>query len=44
MGEVKVLAIPYKDFRHRIKLTKDYIHDFYIENMDGYLFLVRRGK
>lgn len=44
MGEIKVLAIPYKDFKHRIRLTKDYIQDFYIENMSGYLLLVRRDK
>lgn len=44
MGEIKVLAIPYVDFKHRIKLTKKYIQDFYIENMDGYLYMVRRDK
>lgn len=44
MGEIKVLAIPYVDFKHRIKLTKDYIQDFYIENMSGYLYMVRRDK
>lgn len=36
------LIIPYKNFKHRIKLTKKYERNFYIENVDGYLYMVRR--
>ncbi|MHB9921699.1 hypothetical protein CGQ39_12480 [Clostridium botulinum] len=41
-GKVRVLILPYKDFKHRIRLTKYYEKDYSIENMSGYLYMVRR--
>ncbi|UJA30880.1 hypothetical protein [Clostridium sporogenes] len=43
-GKVRVLILPYKDFKHRIRLTKYYEKDYSIENMSGYLYMVRRNK
>ncbi|QRI54883.1 hypothetical protein [Clostridium botulinum] len=41
-GKVKVIILPYKDFKHRIRLTKYYEKDYSIENMNSYLYMVRR--
>lgn len=41
-NKATVLIIPYKNFKHRIKLTKRFERDYYIENLDGYLYMVRR--
>ncbi|EPY2286118.1 hypothetical protein ACXAT6_003377 [Clostridium sporogenes] len=43
-GKVRVLILPYKDFKHRIRLTKRYEKNYRIENMNGYLHMVRRNK
>jgi len=42
MGKVQAMVLPYKNFKHRILLTEKYKNDYYIENMDGYLYMVRR--
>ncbi|WP_163243861.1 hypothetical protein [Clostridium sporogenes] len=42
-GKVRVLILPYKDFKHRIRLTKRYEKNYRIENMNGYLYMVRRA-
>ncbi|WP_279233065.1 hypothetical protein [Clostridium niameyense] len=42
MGTLKVLVIPCKTFRERMRLTKQYIDKYFIENMGSYLYLVRR--
>lgn len=42
MGEIKVLVVPYRNFKERIKQTKRFNKDYYVENMEGYLYLVRR--
>ncbi|WP_251861954.1 hypothetical protein [Clostridium sp. Marseille-Q2269] len=41
-GKTKILILPCKDFKHRIRLTKHYERDYIIENMNGYLYMVRR--
>lgn len=42
--EIKAIVLPYKNFRHRIRLTKEHEKDYKIENLDGYLYMVRREK
>jgi|GEM_PF-1477897 len=44
MGEIKAMSMPYRNFKHRIKLTKKYEKNYHIENMDGYLYMVRRDR
>ncbi|EJO5347161.1 hypothetical protein NRP93_001234 [Clostridium botulinum] len=41
-GKVKVIVLPYKTFKERIRLTKYYYKNYKIENMNGYLYMVRR--
>ncbi|MGJ0908875.1 hypothetical protein [Clostridium botulinum] len=41
-GKVKVIVLPYKTFKERIRLTKRYERDYSIENMNGFLYMVRR--
>jgi hypothetical protein len=43
-ARIKAMIIPYKNFKERIRLTKKYLKNYYIENLDGYLYLVRREK
>lgn len=42
MGQVVALIIPYKTFKERVRLIKQYERNYYIENMGSYLYLVRR--
>ncbi|WP_080443328.1 hypothetical protein [Clostridium botulinum] len=42
--KTKILVLPYRNFKHRIRLTKRYEKDYSIENMNGYLYMVRRNK
>ncbi|MCR1933547.1 hypothetical protein NSA27_02370 [Clostridium tepidum] len=41
-GKVKVIVLPYKTFKERIRLTKRYKKDYVIKNMGGFLYMVRR--
>ncbi|AUM99611.1 hypothetical protein [Clostridium botulinum] len=41
-GKVKVIVLPYKTFKERIRLTKRYEKYYVIENMSGFLYMVRR--
>lgn len=34
-GKVRVLILPYEDFKHRIRLTQRYEKNYRIENMNG---------
>ena len=42
MGKLVAVVIPYKTFKERIRLTKRYEKYYVIENIDGYLYMVRR--
>lgn len=42
MGELVAVVIPCKSFKERIRLTKQYMDEYNIENMDTYLCMVRR--
>lgn len=41
-GEIKAMVIPYKSFKHRIRLMKKYERDYSIINSEGYLYLIKR--
>ncbi|MBY6756401.1 hypothetical protein HYH82_03595 [Clostridium botulinum] len=41
-GKVKVMVLPYKTFKERIRLTKRYEKDYKIENLGQFLYMVRR--
>lgn len=41
-SKIRVLVLPYKNFKQRIRFTKMYEKNYKIENMDGYLYMVRR--
>ncbi|HIE5671653.1 hypothetical protein [Clostridium botulinum] len=42
-GKVKVIVLPYKTFKERIRLTKRYERNYVIENMGQFLYMVRRS-
>ncbi|WP_185903731.1 hypothetical protein [Hathewaya massiliensis] len=42
MGNIKVMAIPYKTFKERIRLTNEYLDAYHIENMNGFLYLQKK--
>jgi hypothetical protein len=44
MGELVAIVIPCKTFKERIRLTKQHIGEYYIENMDNYLYMVKRKR
>ncbi|APH22267.1 TPA: hypothetical protein ACXDAY_001142 [Clostridium botulinum] len=41
-GEVKVMVLPYKTFKERIRLTKKHERDYIIENLGQFLYMMRR--
>lgn len=38
----KIIAIPYKTFKQKIKLTKKYIKNYRIEDLEGVLYMEKR--
>lgn len=42
IGILRVKIIPYKTFKERIKLTQTNERKYKVENMDGFLYMVRR--
>lgn len=43
-GTIRAMSIPYANFKHRIKITKKYEKKYHIENLGGYLYMVRRER
>lgn len=41
-GGPLILAIPYKNFRHKIRLTKRYLENYKIEDLGGVLYMEKR--
>lgn len=41
---ISVIAIPYKNFKHKIKLTKKFINKYKIEDLGGVLYMERRSE
>lgn len=39
---VKIIAIPYKTFKQRIRVTKEYERRYKIEDLGGVLYMERR--
>lgn len=42
--KIDAIAIPYKSFKHKIKLTKKYIKLYTIEDLGGVLYMERRDN
>ncbi|MCT8978294.1 flavoprotein [Clostridium sp. CX1] len=42
-GKPKVIAIPYKSFKEKIRLTKRYTKYYFIEDLGGVLYMERRS-
>ncbi|ENJ9653521.1 hypothetical protein [Clostridium sp.] len=42
IGVLRVKIIPYKTFKERIKLVRENEIKYKVENMDGFLYMVRR--
>jgi hypothetical protein len=42
IGVLRVKIIPYKTFKERIQLTRINEAKYKVENMDGFLYMVRR--
>lgn len=40
--EVTILGIPYRNFKHRIQLTKKYIKNYKIQDLGGVLYLEKK--
>lgn len=43
-GEPIAMALPYRSFKERIRLTKKYIKLYTIEDLGGVLYMERRDK
>lgn len=41
---VKIVALPYKTFKERIRLTKQYEKKYKIEDLGGVLYMERKEK
>lgn len=39
IGGLTIIAIPYKTFKEKIKLTKEYSRNYYIEDLNGVLYM-----
>lgn len=44
MEKIIALVIRYKNFKQKIKLVKEYERKYKIEDLDGYLYMVRRDE
>lgn len=44
MEKIIALVIRYKNFKEKIKLVKEYERKYKIEDLDGYLYMVRRDE
>lgn len=42
IGTPLVILIPYKDFRHKIRITKKYLNMYKIEDWEGMLYMKKR--
>lgn len=43
-GKVKIIVLPYKTFKERIRLTKRYEKYYVIENLGQFLYMVRKEQ
>lgn len=43
-AQINILAIPYKNFKHRIKLTKRFLNRYMIQDLGGVLYMERREE
>lgn len=43
-GEPIAMALPYRSFKERIRLTKKYIRIYTIEDLGGVLYMERRDN
>ncbi|MHB9950766.1 hypothetical protein CF055_17285 [Clostridium botulinum] len=43
LGVLRVKVIPYKTFKERIQLIQENESKYRVENMDGFLYMVRRN-
>ena len=43
-GTPSIIAIPYKNFKHKIKITKKYLKDYMIQDLGGVLYLTEREQ
>lgn len=43
IGVLRAKIIPYKTFKERIKLVQENEIKYKVENMDGFLYMVRRN-
>ena len=41
LGKPCVLAIPYKNFKHKIRLTKKYLKEYNIQDLGGVLYMIK---
>ncbi len=42
LGELLIIVIPYRHFKEKIRLVKQYILDYKIEDWNGSLYLEKR--
>ncbi|MCR3759206.1 flavoprotein [Clostridium felsineum] len=38
----RIVGLPYRDFKHKIKLTNMHLKDYYVSDLGGVLFMERR--
>lgn len=41
--EITILGIPYKNFKEKIRLTKEYKNKYFITDLGGVLYMERKG-
>lgn len=41
---IEVIAIPYRNFKHKIRITKRFLKDYKIQDLGGILYMERRNK
>jgi hypothetical protein len=44
LGKPNVMAIPYKNFKQKIRLSKKYLKEYKVEDLGGVLYMEKRQR